>query len=80
MTGPRQSKWNVTSDIDFERFSSGDRLTYVEAVHDNSENEGGFKFFVRGLLDDQGRFHMIGHEVVVFDSPPAVEEYKSNDV
>lgn len=60
----RQSKWDISSEIDYTDFSSGDKLVFVVATHDNSGHSGGFKFSVHGLLDDQGRFHVIGHEVV----------------
>lgn len=58
-----QSKWDVTCGIDFEAFSSGDELTFVRAKHDNSNETDGFKFEVYGLIDPQGRFHVIGHSV-----------------
>lgn len=59
-----QSKWDVTSDVEFESFSSGDKLTFVRAEHDSLELSDGFKFSVYGLLDERGRFIMLGHEVV----------------
>ena len=62
MTDIRQAKWDVSCDVDFERFSSGEQLTFVKTIHDSTDLSDGFKFSVYGLLDSQGRFHMLGHE------------------
>lgn len=65
----RQSKWNVTSKLDWDEFSTGETLTFVVAKHDTTEESGGFKFEVHGLLDAQGRFHVIGHSVEPGEHP-----------
>jgi hypothetical protein len=70
----KQAKWNLTSDIDFTQFSSGEQLTFVQAMHDNSSVSDGFKFFVHGLIDGQGRFHMLGHETIPTPPDQAGEE------
>lgn len=65
----RQSKWDVSSDVDWESFSSGESLTFIKAEHDNLSvqinGQPGFKFEVYGLLDEEGKFHMLGHSVEV---------------
>lgn len=59
-----QSKWCTTSDVNFEDFCSGDKLVFVRAEHDTLSVSDGFKFSVYGLIDEQGCFHMLGHEVI----------------
>ena len=64
-----QSSWDVTSNIDWVHFGSGQRLTFVIATYDSLELSDGFRFEIRGLLDEQGKFHVIAHSVVPANHP-----------
>jgi hypothetical protein len=72
----KQASWNVMSDIDWELFSTGEPLTFVRATHDTSDQTNGFRFSVSGLLDPQGRFHVISHETSLPEKEDPFKEAK----
>lgn len=61
----KEAIWDVSGSVPWDCFSSGDKLTFIVAKHDNTNLRNGFKFEVSGLIDGEGKFHILGYETKV---------------
>jgi hypothetical protein len=60
-----QSKWDLTTEIDWDKFGSGEKLTFVRCMDEaRKTHDGDFTSIVTGFFDEQGRFFIVGTEVI----------------
>jgi len=59
----RNSSWSTSTAIEWDSFSNGEELRFVRAKSEKDGTEEGFIFECCGILDGQGRFHLVSHEV-----------------